>query len=174
VVLAGLIGLGIATGYVRFRPEPDAAATADATVAMTAAAIPLRVTGRLHGRGGDVHVREAPAELQRFATTAAEDAPTTLIVQRQEHAEGVAVGPGEVRDIERGRVRSLRWERPAVRLTAATGPLVLTFDDTASRDRAALELAAEMAPEAPTPDATITTSTDDRPPQEEEPWTPGS
>ena len=49
VGLAGLIALGIAGGYVMFRPESGEAATPVAPVAANEAAIPLRVTGRLQG-----------------------------------------------------------------------------------------------------------------------------
>jgi len=69
--------------------------------------------------------------------------PTTLILERRGRPHGVAVGRGELTAIAPGTVSPLRGTRPALRLSAGTGTLLVSFDTTANRDRAASELAAE-------------------------------
>ena len=69
--------------------------------------------------------------------------PTTLILERRGRPHGVAVGRGEPTAIAPGTVSRLRGTRPALRLSAGTGTLLVSFDTTANRDRAASELAAE-------------------------------
>jgi hypothetical protein len=68
---------------------------------------------------------------------------TTLIIERQGRAEGVAVGRDELTAMTGGVVRPWRGERPALRLEAGTGTLVVSFDSVADRDRAAAELTEE-------------------------------
>ena len=68
---------------------------------------------------------------------------TTLIVERTDIPQGVAVGSGELTRLSSGRVMTLRAPRPALRVVAATGPLFLSFDTEAERDRAAAELLVE-------------------------------
>jgi hypothetical protein len=182
VALAGLIVVGGAAGYVRFRPA-GAAAIADAVLSGAPDAllgpddrIATRVTGTLHGRAGAVHVREAPADVLRYATSLAPGAPTTVIVQRPDEPQGVGVGGDEITTLELGTVRSLRWERPAIRVTAGTGPLVLTFDDAAAQDRAAREIAAGDTA-AVTPEASDSDGMPEPDPpavDEEDRWTPGN
>ncbi|HEX6867324.1 MAG TPA: hypothetical protein VF119_00900 [Candidatus Limnocylindrales bacterium] len=65
---------------------------------------------------------------------------TTLIVERADVAEGVALGLGELQRLSSGRVMTFRAPRPALRVVAGTGPLLLSFDTEAERDRAAAEL----------------------------------
>ena len=74
---------------------------------------------------------------------------TTLIVERTGLAQGVALGRGELRRISSGRVMTFRAPRPALRVVAGTGPLLLSFDSEAERDRAAAELLDEagLAPD---------------------------
>jgi hypothetical protein len=72
-----------------------------------------------------------------------EPPPTTLIIERQGRPEGVAVGRGELTSMEVGTVRPVRGERPALRLNAGTGAVLVSFDSVADRDRAAAELTAE-------------------------------
>ena len=57
--------------------------------------------------------------------------------------EGVAIGLGELQRLSRGEVRPLRGARPAIRATAGTGPLLLSFDSESERDRAMAELLEE-------------------------------
>lgn len=130
--------------------------------------IPVHVTGVLRSPGGDLHVREATADLLRFATsdppptdTGPVAEPTsTLIVERRGKPEGVALGIGELRRLTVGWVRSFRGPRPALRAVAGTGPLLLSFDDDAARDRATAALLDEtgliisgsIASEAPATD----------------------
>ena len=71
------------------------------------------------------------------------DPPTTVIIERRGRPQGVAVGRGELTSITPGTVSPLRGSRPALRLTAGTGTLLVSFDSQAERDRAAAELAAE-------------------------------
>ena len=195
-LLALVIAVGAATGYVRFRPGGSIGA-AWATLE-PGGRIPLRVTGELRTAQGLVHVREAPADLVRFVMTPAEppaveqapigpppnepapgeppvgeelvstepvseesvsptppvapppdtdpsvgSPPTTLIIERQGRPEGVAVGRGELTAMAGGVVRPWRGERPALRLEAGTGTLLVSFDSVADRDRATAELSAE-------------------------------
>lgn len=200
-LLALVIAVGGAAGYLRFRPGgPIGAAWATLE---PGGRIPLRVTGELRTPRGLVHVREAPADLVRFVMTPAEppavepspigppaderapgeeppgeesvsaqpvspspvsaspvspsppvepppdtvppigSPPTTLIIERQGRPEGVAVGRGELTAMAGGVVRPWSGERPALRLDAGTGTLLVSFDSVTDRDRAAAELAAE-------------------------------
>ena len=52
----------------------------------------------------------------------------------------MALGLGEVSRLSVGNVFPLRGRRPAVRAVAGTGPLLLSFDTAADRDRAAAEV----------------------------------
>jgi hypothetical protein len=56
------------------------------------------------------------------------------------HPHGVALGLGELERVSAGEVMALRGPRPAARVVAGTGPLVLSFDTEADRDRAVAEL----------------------------------
>jgi hypothetical protein len=71
------------------------------------------------------------------------DVPTTLIVERFGKPEGVALGKGELKQLVSGRVMPFRGPRPAIRLQAGTGTLLLSFDSKEARDRAAAELIGE-------------------------------
>ena len=150
VVLAAVIAIGALGGGVRFRVAPVGAGDALASAQPPGEddAVALRVTGRLHGRGADLLVREAEADLVPFALTAAgAQGPMTRLIQRRGRAEGVAVGPDDLRGpVERGSVASLRGERPALRVPTVNGPLILTFDDTAARDRADAALRPVLSP----------------------------
>lgn len=185
-LLAGLILIGLAGGYLVYRkatgPLPEAA-----TSLAIGERIPIRVTGLLRSGSGLIHVREAPADLLRFQTggpppsmsadskgpvppvtadataevpdstaldpgayatptTADEAVPltdvvaSTLIVERRGRPEGVALGLGELTRLSRGLVMPFRGRRPALRATAGTGPLLLSFDSEGDRDRAVAEL----------------------------------
>ena len=125
------------------------------------------------------HVREAPGALIRFvlgrpvttshagttrqaslagwrgscrARARTSDA-TTLIVERTDTPQGIAVGSGELTRLSSGQVMTFRAPRPALRVVAATGPLVLSFDTEAERDRAAAELLVEtgLGPDGTSP-----------------------
>jgi hypothetical protein len=65
---------------------------------------------------------------------------STLIVERRGRPEGVAMGLGELTRLSRGAVMPFRGRRPALRATAGTGQLLLSFDSEADRDRAVAEL----------------------------------
>jgi hypothetical protein len=84
-----------------------------------------------------------PAETPQGEPPHAEEPPTTLIIERQGRPEGVAVGRGEMTAMQVGTVTPLRGDRPALRLDAGTGTLLVSFDSVAERDRAAAELTAE-------------------------------
>ena len=47
---------------------------------------------------------------------------TTLIVERTDTPQGIAVGSGELTRLSSGQVMTLRAPRPALRVVAATGP----------------------------------------------------
>ena len=68
---------------------------------------------------------------------------TTLQVERDGRPQGVAVGLGEVRRLSIGQAMAFRGARPALRILAGTGLVVLSFDTPGDRDRAAAELLAE-------------------------------
>ena len=71
------------------------------------------------------------------------DVPTTLILERLGRPEGVALGKGELKELVSGRVMPFRGPRPALRVRAGTGTLLLSFDSKEARDRAAAELIGE-------------------------------
>jgi hypothetical protein len=68
---------------------------------------------------------------------------STVIVERVQRPEGVALGMGELRTLSVGTATTFRGSRPAIRATAGTGQLILSFDDEAARDRVVAELVAE-------------------------------
>ncbi len=147
-LVAGAILVGLSGGYLIYRrsdrplPEP-------ATTLAVGERIPLRVTGLLRTTTGLVHVREAPADVVRFPTAASlvplPDAgvacpSSTPIVERRGRPEGVALGRGQLVRLTSGVTLPFRGPRPALRLVAGTGPLLLSFDDEHDRDRVAAEL----------------------------------
>jgi hypothetical protein len=157
--LAGVILVGLAGGYLIYR-RSERSLPLPATSLGPGERIPLRISGILRTPRGVEHVREAPGDLIRFvlgrpvATSdeapfptseldrPADEAPvaTTLIVERATPPQGVAVGLGELTRLSSGQVMTFRAPRPALRVVAATGPLLLSFDTEAERDRAAAEL----------------------------------
>ena len=167
-VIALIIVVGLAGGYLIYR-KGDGRLPAPATTLGPGERMPLRISGVVRTPTGLEHVREAPGDLVRFvlgrpASSETIDAPeapsprdaaavpdppdvvepsavmTTLIVERTGHPHGVEVGMGSVRRLSSGLAMTFREPRPAVRIVAGTGPLVLSFDTDAERDRAAAEL----------------------------------
>lgn len=145
-VVAGAILIGLAGGYLVYR-RGDARLPAPATTLAPGERIPLRITGVVRTPTGRQHVREAPGELLRFELGRPVAEPldatpigTTLLVERVGYPHGVAVGLGELSRLSAGRVMAFRGPRPAVRVVAGTGPLFLSFDTEAERDRAVAEL----------------------------------
>ncbi len=154
VALAALVILiGRAGGYIGYRPTTGR--PAGASTMSAADTIPLRLTGVVRSPTGPAHIRDAPAVLRRFAlrdvpaapdpTASPDDLPveSTLIVERVGAPEGVALGIGELERLSVGTATTFRGGRPAIHATAGTGPLILSFEDVAARDRAAAELVAE-------------------------------
>jgi hypothetical protein len=90
-------------------------------------------------------VLPAPTAAEAAAEAAAprSDVATTLIVERLGKPEGVALGKGELKQVVSGRVMPFRGPRPALRVQAGTGTLLLSFDSKEARDRAASELIGE-------------------------------
>jgi len=86
---------------------------------------------------------EPAAEAASEAAAPRWDVPTTLIVERLGKPEGVALGKGELKQLVSGRVMPFRGPRPALRVQAGTGTLLLSFDSKEARDRAAAELIGE-------------------------------
>lgn len=142
MLVAAAILVGLAAGYLIYRRE-DRRLPVPATTLAAGERVPLRITGIVRTQTGREHVREVPGELTRFALgrpTEETPAETTLLVERIGYAQGVALGLGELNRISSGRVMAFRGPRPAVRVVAGTGPLYLSFDTEAERDRAAAEL----------------------------------
>lgn len=161
VLVAGVLG-----GYIVFRR--GGSLPVGATTMAPGDRLAARVSGHLRAPDGLVHVREAPADLVRYVlvptpesaaadvgevptvdpipaleAAPAREAATTLIVERRDRPEGVAVGLGELTTLSAGTVITLGAARPGLRVTAGTGPIILSFDDEATRDRAAAELVDE-------------------------------
>jgi hypothetical protein len=119
-------------------PAPVEATTQPTTPTADAAASPLDL--------GPGATDAEPMPIAEPAPSPSEPpiAPTTtLILERRGQPHGVAVGRGELTAMAPGTVSPLRGSRPALRLSAGTGTLLVSFDSTANRDRAASELAAE-------------------------------
>jgi hypothetical protein len=170
VVAAGTILVGLAGGYLIYR-RSDGPLPAPATSLDPGERLPLRITGIVRTPTGREHLRDAPGELVRFVMgwpvempsaeealaqteppepieetpAAIEDTPitSTLLVERVGFPQGVAVGHGELVRLSAGQAMAFRLPRPALRAVAGTGPLVLSFDTEAARDRAAAEFLAE-------------------------------
>ena len=72
--------------------------------------------------------RRPGSEPSRPAPDRVDEPPiaTTLIVERSDTPQGVAVGLGELERLSSGQVMTLRAPRPALRVVAGTGPLLLS------------------------------------------------
>ena len=113
-ILAGVLLVGVAGGYLIYRrasrplPAPARSLPVDGRT-------PLRVTGILRTAAGPLHVREAAADLLRFQTVVTGVEPdSTLIIERQNRPEGVAVGLGDSDACRRARsTRSAAPGRPS-------------------------------------------------------------
>jgi hypothetical protein len=68
------------------------------------------------------------------------ESPTALVVERTNGLQGLEVGRGHVRRLSTGSAMDARGPRPAIRLGADTGSIVLSFDTIDERDRAAAEI----------------------------------
>ena len=146
--------VGLAGGYLIYR-RAEGSLPLPATSLGPGERIPLRITGIVRTPTGLEHVREVPGDLIRFVLgrpvptspepTTAEDADeppvaTTLIVERSDTPQGVAVGLGELERLSSGRVDDPACSTSRAAGDGRTGPLVLSFDTEADRDRAASEL----------------------------------
>jgi hypothetical protein len=152
-VLCALLGtaivVGSAAGYLIYRRSAGSMPAPARTMAVDDR-IPVRATGWLRASRGIVRVREAPADLVRYATvvttaTTPIDVPSTLIIERRDRPEGVPLGRGAVSGLSIGVVLPLRGARPAIRIGTSDGPLLVSFDSITDRDRAAAELLDESA-----------------------------
>ena len=65
---------------------------------------------------------------------------STLIIERHGRPEGVSLGLGQLVRLTSGVILPFRGARPALRAVAGTGPLLLSFEAEADRDRVAAEL----------------------------------
>jgi hypothetical protein len=166
-LLALTILVGYVAGYVGYRRE--AGRPAGASTMAQADVVPVRLSGVVRSPQGSTHVRDVAAVVRRFETRPAAAQPelpldpattdgadalasppaadipidSTLIVERVGRPEGVALGVGELTRLSVGTSTTFAGSRPAIRATAGTGPLILSFDDAAARDRVAAELVAE-------------------------------
>ena len=100
---------------------------------------PERRSGRARGRGRRA-ARGRRAGRARPRRPDRDDAPRRA---RRPAARVSAVGLGEVRRLSIGQAMAFRGARPALRILAGTGLVVLSFDTPGDRDRAAAELLAE-------------------------------
>jgi hypothetical protein len=150
--IGAVILVGLAGRYLIFRRTPGPVPAGAATLG-PGERLPLRVTGNLRTPVGRIHVREQAAELVRFVVKATDPPATTLIVERTGRPQGIPVGPGDVGRIAVGAVYPLRGSRPAIRLAAPTGTVLLSFDNAEARDRAAAELLSATATQEASPDA---------------------
>ena len=156
LIVAAVIIIGLAGGYLIYR-KGESGLPVPATTMAPGERLPLRISGLVRTPTGLEHVREAPGELVRFvlgrpvgvvpgpideSTGSFDDAPvaTTLLVERVGLPQGVALGLGELVRLSSGEAMALRGPEPALRVVAGTGPLLLSFDEEAERDRAAAEL----------------------------------
>jgi hypothetical protein len=147
LVGAALIVVGVAGGYVVFRPSRRPVPT-DGRPLAPDEAIAVSVTGVLRRPDGASHVRDVRGRVVRFRHGEAADGSddTTLLVERAGRPEGVPLGRGHVQDVDLGRAMLFRGPRPAIRLTTADGLVILSFATPDDRDRAAAELARERDP----------------------------
>ena len=85
---------------------------------------------------------DGPAAAAPAETLTGDPAPidTTLLIERTGYPQGVALGLGELTRLSSGQVMAFRGIRPGLRAVAGTGPLILSFDSEAERDRVAAEL----------------------------------
>ena len=77
------------------------------------------------------------------AAAGADAVQATLIVERRDRPEGVAIGSRELTALSSGDVLPLHGRRAAIRAMAGTGRLLLSFDSAAERDRALAALLEE-------------------------------
>ena len=185
-MMAMAILLGLAGGYVGYRPvagRPTGATTLapSESIPVRLTGVVRSPAGPTHVRDVPATLRrfvlrdptpsvtasDGPDPTSSTDPTSAPDptasAPdelsieSTLIVERVDRPEGVALGIGELQRLSVGSATTFRGARPALRATAGTGRLILSFQDVAARDRAAAELIAEAgldlaaAPSQPTP-----------------------
>ncbi len=141
VVVAAVIAVGALGGYVVFRPGGGSPPAGRSFA--PGERLPARVSGRLRAPTGLVHVREAPADVVRFVLEPPLE--STMIVERQGLPEGVALGHDELTSMDVGAVITARGGRPALRLGAGTGTILVSFETPEARDRVASELGFELA-----------------------------
>lgn len=137
VAAAVTILVGVAGGYLIYRREPGPL-PAPATTLVDGQRIPLRLTGLVPAPGGWIRVREAPGDLVRIAPDAEDAARLAFDVPGT--SPGLRLDLAEIRRVSIGRVMTFRAPRPAIRIGATSGPLYLSFDSDAERDRAAAEV----------------------------------
>jgi hypothetical protein len=124
-------------------PEPEAAPAAEPPAAEPEPAEPEAAESTPAVPGWSSVAAEIQPTPGPATTTLPADVPTTLIVERRGRPEGVALGKGELKQVMAGRVMRFRGPRPALRIVAGTGALLLSFDSKEERDRAARELIGE-------------------------------
>jgi hypothetical protein len=169
VILAGVAGGYVGYRKVAGRPAGATTLSAAEAIPVRLTGVVRGPTGDSHVRDVPAVVRRfVPATVSAgdLATEAPEPAPaaesgpvadmatatpdpaaipveSTVIVERVQRPEGVALGMGELRTLSVGTATTFRGSRPAIRATAGTGQLILSFDDEAARDRVVAELVAE-------------------------------
>ena len=169
-LLAGVILVGLAGGYLVYRksvaalPEPASTLSVGERVPVKVTGLLRSGSGLVHVRdahadlvrfqtAGPVQAAPtspepapaetaglSPADMAEAATADSAEVASTLIIERRGKPEGVAVGLGELLRVSRGTVMPLGGPRPAIRATAGTGPILLSFDSDSDRDKALAEL----------------------------------
>ena len=143
VRISGLVRTPTGIGHVREAPgRPDPVRAGPPIATATEPDEPAASDREPTRRRADVDGRAPGAARQPSSRRPVDLAAiaTTLIVERSDASEGVALGLGELQRLSSGQVMTFRAPRPALRVVAGTGPLLLSFDTEAERDRAAAEL----------------------------------
>ena len=137
---AGLIHVREAPAdLVRFQTSGPTPTIAAPTEVLATAEVPEAAEWTTSAEPEPIPPAEAPATVAAPPASVA----STVILERRGRPEGVALGRGELTRLSRGSVLPFKGRRPAIRATAGTGPVLLSFDSEAERDRAVAELLGE-------------------------------
>jgi hypothetical protein len=109
----------------------------EAPVDATAATPVVQPQGPADSTGG------APVLEPRPTDSTGQPSTDALVLAREDGKAGLDLGRGDVQSAQLGRAVPFGGPRPALRIGTRLGPLVLSFDNAAARDRAWAEIRAE-------------------------------